>query len=140
MIRDAYPERPFFFSRTSGGYAEEMGFAPYTLTVGLARKLAPQIPEAGNGIVSIGGEWFDAATTRALWETAFKAPASLAKRDMWVDRPSAGIPYLYVQTGLELSAALNQLGLKQEAATIRAQTVKIARATQLENMIGGGSR
>ena len=26
MIRDGYPERPFFFSRTSGGYAEEMGF------------------------------------------------------------------------------------------------------------------
>jgi hypothetical protein len=137
MIRDAYPERPFFFSRTSGGYAEEMGFAPYTVTVGLGRKLVPHIPTAGNGIVSIGGEWFDAATTRALWETVFKAPASLAKRHMWVDRPSAGIPYLYVRTGLELSAALDQLGLKQEAARIRAQTVQVAHATQLEDLVGG---
>ena len=140
MIRDAYPERPFFFSRTSGGYAEEMGFAPYTVTVGLARKLVPHIPREGNGIVSIGGDWFDAATTRALWETVFKAPASLAKRDMWVDRPSAGIPYLYVRTGLELSAALDHLGLKEEAARIRARTVQIARATQLEDLVGGGSR
>jgi hypothetical protein len=59
---------------------------------------------------------------------------------MWVDRPSAGIPYLYVRTGLELSATLDQLGLKQEAANIRAQTVQIARATQLEELLGSDSR
>jgi hypothetical protein len=140
MIRDGYPERPFFFSRTSGAYAEEMGFAPYTLTVGLARKLMPEIPKGGNGVVSLDGEWLDAPTTRVLWETVFKAPASLAKRTMWVDRPSAGIPYLYVRTGLELSATLDQLGLKQEAAKIRAQTVQIARATELEELLGSDSR
>jgi hypothetical protein len=59
---------------------------------------------------------------------------------MWVDRPSAGIPYLYVRTGLELSAALDQLGVKQEAARIRAQTVQIARATQLEELLGSDSK
>jgi hypothetical protein len=141
MIRDAYPERPFFFSRTTGGYPEEMGFAPYTVTVGLARKLVPKIPKAGGGIVYISGEgWFDALTTRALWETVFKAPASLAKRELWVDRPSAGIPYLYVRTGLELAASLDQLGLKDEAARIRAQTERIARATQLDDMIVGATK
>ncbi len=141
MIRDGYPERPFFFSRTSGGYPEEMGFAPYTVTVGLARKLVPRIPKPGNGIVSTAGEgWFDALTTRALWETVFKAPASLAKRDLWVDRPSAGIPYLYVRTGLELTAALAQLGLSDEATRIHAQTERIARATQLEDLLASGSR
>jgi hypothetical protein len=141
MIRDGYPERPFFFSRTTGGYPEEMGFAPYTVTVGLARKLVPKIPKAGGGIVYISGEgWFDALTTRALWETVFKAPASLAKRELWVDRPSAGIPYLYVRTGLELAASLDQLGLKDEAARIRAQTERIARATQLDDMIVGATK
>jgi hypothetical protein len=140
MIRDSYPERPFFFSRTSGAYAEEMGFAPYTVTVGLARKLMPHIPTAGNGVVSLGGEWLDASTTRLLWETVFKAPASLAKRTMWVDRPSAGIPYLYVRTGLELSAALDQMGFKQEAARIRAQTVQIAQAVQLGDLVRSDSR
>jgi hypothetical protein len=59
---------------------------------------------------------------------------------MWVDRPSAGIPYLYVRTGLELSAALEQLGFRQEGARIRAQTVQIARAVQLEDLVGGDSR
>jgi Protein of unknown function (DUF2723) len=141
MIRDSYPERPFFFSRTSGAYPDEIGFAPYTVTVGLARKLMPAVPKAGNGISSIAGEgWFDALTTRVLWETVFKAPASLSKRDLWVDRPSAGIPFLYVRTGWELSVALEQLGLKDDAARIRAQAERIARATQLEDVLAGASR
>jgi len=141
MIRDGYPERPFFFSRTTGGYAEEMGFAPYTVAVGLARKLVPHIPTAGNGIVSVPGEgWFDLETTRALWETAFRAPQSIGKRDLWVDRPSAGIPFLYLRTGLVLTSALAQMGRTDEAARIRGQVEKIARATQLEDVLARASQ
>jgi hypothetical protein len=40
-----------------------------------------------------------------------------------------------VRTGLELAGALEQLGFKDEAARIRAQTEQIARATQLEDLI-----
>jgi hypothetical protein len=141
MIRDAFPDRPFYFSRTTGGYAEELGFAPYTVTTGLARKLLPQLPESGGGIVSMQGEgWFDVERTRALWETVFKAPRSIARRDLWVDRPSAGIPYLYVRTGLMLSAALAQTGRQSEAAQIMAQVSSVARATQLTDQIPGASR
>jgi hypothetical protein len=141
MIRDAFPERPFFFARTSGGYAEEMGFAPYTVTTGLARKLMPTVPKPGNGIVAVAGEgWFDLQTTRVLWETVFKGPASLAKRDLWVDRPSAGIPFLYLRTGLVLSSALTQAGRTDEAARIRAQVERIARATQLEDVLASAGR
>ena len=136
MIRDGYPERPFYFSRTTGGYAEEMGFAPYTVTAGLARKLVPHIPTAGNGIVAVPGEgWFDLEATRALWETVFRAPKSMANRDLWVDRPSAGIPFLYLRTGLVLTTALAQMGRTEEAARIRAQIDKIARATQLDDVL-----
>jgi hypothetical protein len=141
VIRDAYPERPFFFSRTTGGYPEEMGFAPYTVTAGLARKLVPAEPKAENGIVAVPGEgWFDVETTRALWETVFRAPASIARRDLWVDRPSAGIPYLYIRTGLDLSVALAQEGRTEEAARIHTQAENIARATQLENILAAASR
>lgn len=136
MIRDGYPERPFNFSRTTGGYAEEMGLAPYTVTAGLARKLMPHIPKAGNGIVSVPGEgWFDVETTRALWETVFRAPRSIASRELWVDRPSAGIPFLYLRTGLALSSALAHAGRIDEAARIRAQVDRIARATQLDDVL-----
>jgi hypothetical protein len=141
MVRDGYPERPFFFSRTTGGYAEEMGFAPYTIAVGLARKLVPHIPTAGTGIVSVPGEgWFDLETTRTLWETAFKAPQSIGKRDLWVDRPSAGIPFLYLRTGLVLTSALAQMGRTDEAARIRGQVQKIARAAQLEDVLARASQ
>ncbi|HEX9221549.1 MAG TPA: DUF2723 domain-containing protein [Gemmatimonadaceae bacterium] len=141
MIRDAYPERPFFFSRTTGGYVDELGFTHYTVTTGLARKLMPQIPKPGDGITVAPGEGaFDLETTRTLWETVFKAPKSMANRDLWVDRPSAGIPYLYIRTGLVLSSGLAQLGRTDEAARIRAQVQRIARATQLEDVVASASR
>jgi len=140
MIRDAFPERPFFFSRTTGGYPEELGFAPYTVTTGLARKLVPEVPKPGNGIVVVGQEAFDLETTRVLWETVFKAPKSMAQRELWVDRPSAGIPYLYVRTGLVLSTGLAQLGRADEAARIRAQVEAVARATQLDEVLASASQ
>jgi hypothetical protein len=141
MIRDAYPERPFFFGRTTGGYSEELGFGPYTVTTGLTRKLLPHVPKPGGGIISVPGEgWFDVETTRTLWETVFKGPASIAKRELWVDRPSASIPYLYVRTGLVLSFALAQTGRVDEAARVRAQAERIARATQLEDVLASMQR
>ena len=140
MIRDAYPERPFFFARTTGGYPEELGFAPYTVTTGLARKLTPQAPKAGGGILAVPGEgWLDMLTTRALW-AEFRGPTSLAKRELWVDRPSAGIPYLYVRTGIVLSAALAQAGNTDEAARVRMQVERIARATQLDDVLASIGR
>jgi len=140
MIRDGFPERPFFFSRTTGGYPEELGFAPYTVTTGLARKLVPEIPKPGNGIVAVGQEAFDVETTRVLWETVFRAPKSMAQRELWVDRPSAGIPYLYLRTGLVLSTGLAQFGRAEEAARIRAQVERIARATQLDDVLASASQ
>jgi hypothetical protein len=136
LIRDAYPERPFFFSRTTGGYADAMGFSPYLVTTGLARKLLPQVAPSGNGLVNVEGEgMFDLPTTRTLWETTFKAPASIARRKLWVDRPSAGIPFLYLRTGAVLAVALDRAGLRAEAERLRAQTQQIAKATQLESLL-----
>ena len=141
MIRDAYPERPFFFARTTGGYAEEMGFSAYTVTTGLARKLLPHVATPGNGIVAIPGEGLlDLETTRALWETVFRGPASLARRELWVDRPSVSIPFLYMRTGLLLMSALEQSGRTDEVARIRVQVERIARAAQLEDVLANAHR
>ncbi|MEO8580215.1 MAG: DUF2723 domain-containing protein [Gemmatimonadales bacterium] len=141
MIRDGFPERPFFFSRTAGAYPEEMGFSPYTVTTGLARKLMPEVPKPGNGFVSVPGEgMLDVETTRALWETVFKGPKSLAQRDLWVDRPSVSIPYLYIRTGLELSTGLAQSGHTDQAARIRSQVDRIAHGTQLDDVLASITR
>ena len=141
LIRDAYPERPFFFGRTTGGYPEEMGFAPYTLTTGLARKLVPDVPKPGGSVVALPGEGFmDLETTRILWETTFRAPKSLAERTLWVDRPSAGIPFLYLRTGMALASGLAKEGRANEAAKIQRQVDQIARGAQLEDVVAAPSR
>ena len=136
MIRDAFPERPVFFGRTTGSYVEEMGFTRYTVVSGLARKLLPQPAAPNDSVAAIQGVGaFDVPITRSLWESTFKAPASIANRTLWVDRPSAGIPYLYIRTGMELSAALDREGRTQEAEKIRSQVGAIARATQLQDLL-----
>jgi len=141
MIRDGYPERPIFFSRTTAGYPEELSLAPFTVTTGLARKLVPAVPKSGGAIAAIPGEGFvDVETTRSLWEKTFRAPRSIASRSLWVDRPSVGIPFLYIRTALTLSAALAARGQTGEASTIAAQADHIARATQLEDIMPGNRR
>jgi hypothetical protein len=64
----------------------------------------------------------------------------LAKRNLWVDRPSAGIPFLFIRTGVALATALDGMSLQQEAAKVRAQTERIARATQLEDVFANMTR
>jgi hypothetical protein len=64
----------------------------------------------------------------------------LAKRELWVDRPSAGIPYLYVRTGIVLSAALAQAGDTDEATLVRKQVERVARATQLDDVLASIGR
>ncbi len=141
MIRDGYPDRPVFFSRTTAGYPEELSLAPFTVTTGLARKLVPSVPRPGGAIAAIPGEGFvDVETTRSLWENTFRAPKSIASRTLWVDRPSSGIPFLYIRTALGLSAALSQRGMSDEAARISAQAGRIARATQLESLLADTGR
>jgi hypothetical protein len=136
MIRDAFPERPIYISRTTGGYADQLGLVPYLVTTGLARKLLPSAPDSMSGFVAVPGEgWADLATTRALWETDFTAPQSLARHSPWVDRASVGIPYLYVRTGAVLGTLLDARGLTSEAATIMRQTQAIAKASGLEDVL-----
>jgi hypothetical protein len=113
-----------------------MGFAPFTITTGLTRKLMQAPPIAGNGIVAVQGEgMFDLPTTRALWETVFRGPSSIAGREVWADRPSVGIPYLYIRTAAVLAAVLGHAGDSTAAARVRAQSERIARATQLEDVL-----
>jgi hypothetical protein len=109
MIADSWPGRPFYFSRTSGGYAREMGFENNTLTQGLAAKvfIPPTKPSLDTVFVQ-GDGWLDVARTTTLWNDVFQAHKALIRRGDWIDQPSIGIPYLYIATGLELTEALQR--------------------------------
>ncbi|HVZ77139.1 MAG TPA: DUF2723 domain-containing protein [Gemmatimonadaceae bacterium] len=137
MISDSYKDRPIYFSRTSGGYAHTLGLGDNTLTQGLASKLF--FPPAANStpgdtMYVQGDGWLDIARTKTLWDSVFVATKSLARRNGWVDKPSIGIPYLYVATGIELGEALRAKGDQQGVQHVANDTKQIVKALGLGNM------
>ena len=141
MLRDAYPERPIYFSRTSGGYARQLGLEDYTITQGLASKVfvPPRAPGPDTMYVQ-GDGWFDVARTHALWKNVFLGPQALIKKGDWIDRPSVGIPYLYVATGLALSEALRSTGRPQDAQQVLGVARQVASAVRLEQLLAAAEQ
>ena len=138
MIKDSHAERPFYFSRTSGGYGTEMGMQRYLLTQGLARKLMPDTIVATRDTMAIPGEgYLDVVRTRVLWDSVFLAKKSIAQRSDWVDQPSVGIPYLYVSGGAVLAEALQRRGEPQAAQKVMTEVRGIAKATRLDDLLRG---
>ena len=137
MIADSYNDRPIYLSRTSAGYGAELGLGSYLLTQGLATKIfvPPAVPSKDTLLVP-GAGWIDLARTEALWDTVFTAPRSLARRTDWVDRPSVGIPYLYVATGLMLSEVLQATGDTAKASRVMSQARDIAKGVKLNDLLG----
>jgi hypothetical protein len=130
MIRDN-PDRPIYISRTAGSYGRELGLEAYLITQGLARRLVPSgvVPSANNLLVP-GEGYVDLARTKTLWQDVFKAPASFIRKDGWVDKPSVGIPALYVSTGFMVYDILQSTGDAagaQKALTTARQVAQGAR-------------
>jgi hypothetical protein len=136
MIADAYNERPIYLSRTSAGYGNELGIGSYLLTQGLATKLfiPPAAPNKDTLLVS-GAGWVDVQRTKVLWDSVFTAQKSIARRNDWVDRPSVGIPYLYVATGLMLSEVLQATGDASGSTRVLNQAKQVARAVKLNDLV-----
>jgi hypothetical protein len=137
MIRDSWPARPIYFSRTSGGYASQLGMVNKTLAQGLAAKLfIPPTPGGGardTVFVPEQGEWLDVPRTKALWTTVFEGPKALIRRGDWIDQPSIGIPYLYIATGATLAQILNDQGDGAGARAVYGQTRQVAQAVRVES-------
>ena len=138
MIAQSWPERPVYFSRTSGGYARQLGLGDNTLTQGLAAKLIATPTAVGGDTLYLQGEgWYDVGRTAALWDSVFVGPKSLIKRGDWIDRPSVGIPYLYVATGATLAEALGAQGKTELARNVFATTRQVADAVRLSDLFAG---
>jgi hypothetical protein len=127
MIKEAADTgRPIYFSRTTGGYAESLGFTTNLLTQGLARKVLYVQPTLSRDTINIEGVGLvDVARSEALWKD-FRGPAAILKRGDWVDRASADLARLYISTGLILGGALDQLGRASEGAKAYDTTRAIA--------------
>ncbi len=138
MIRDNWGKRPIYFSRTSGSYPGQLGLGEYMLTQGLARKLLPTPPTISKDTVPVQGEGaIDVNRSMELWNTVFMGQKSIIARGDWVDKPSAGIPALYVSVGIFLSDALRASGRMAEATQVAETSRKIAVASRTLNWFGG---
>ena len=128
------PDRSIYFSRTSGGYGNELGLGPYLLTQGLVKKLMRHIPTPGSDTLLYPGEGFvDLRMTEHLWEKVYIAPASLIARDRWIDAPSAGIPGLYMTTGVLLADILRSKGENAKADSVLARADLVVKAARLNH-------
>ena len=132
MIRDN-PDRPVYFARTSGGYGHELGFGPYLVMQGLARKLLQDVPTPSRDTLLVPGEgWVDLPRSKALWNDVFEGHKALVAKGGWPDRASVGIPALYVNTGLILSEALESQGDAAGGRAVMSLTEGVARATRID--------
>jgi hypothetical protein len=137
MIRDTYPDRPIYFSRTAGGYPYELGLERYVLTQGMAKKLVNQQIIPSRDTVLIQGEGMvDVKRSYELWSKVFTATTSLAARKGWVDDASVGIPDLYVISGVTLAEALAQSGQIARSDSVYQQSKSIATAMRRAQVFG----
>ena len=97
LIRDNLGKRPIYFSRTTGGYPDDIGFTPYLVTQGLARKLEPRPVRTSPGLVfdrRLG--WVDLERTRELLFEVYHSQSASRRRPLgWIDRPSEGMLVVY---------------------------------------------
>jgi len=138
MIQDAWPERPFYFARSAGGYPRSLGLGNNVLTQGLASKLFIPPSVASRDTVFIEGDaWLDVARTQRLWNDVFTGHRSVIREGQWVDRPSVSMPSLYIFTGAELADALRAQGKMSDASAVFTTAKRVAQATQLDGMLRG---
>ncbi len=127
LIRDNFGERPFYFSRTVGSYPDNLGFSPYLLGEGLARKVMPEPVRATPDIVPMPPplRWVDLPRTETLLFDVYHYEAVARERPRgWVDTPSEGIMSLYAL----LYAAYVDPMEQQSTSTTEVDSASVARA------------
>jgi hypothetical protein len=132
LIKDAYPERPIYFS--TGGYSRSLGLGQFSLRQGLAERLveAPITPSPDT--IQIGDSYMDLKRTYALWRE-FKGPKALVRIGDWIDRASFGIPYTYAVTGTILAEGLAQRRMTEESRQVQRDVIKIVQAARLQDLL-----
>ena len=140
MIQDSWPRRPIYFAVSSGNYPDQLGLGQNMLRQGLAEKLFVPPPKASSDTAQIvGGGWLDVSRSKALADSVFVGARTVIAEGDWVDRPSVGIPYLYVVTDAELADVLHARGNDSAAARLVWDAKQVASAVRLDNLFQSGN-
>ncbi len=138
LIKENWPRRPVYFSRTVGGYAQQLGLDTHLLLQGLARKLVPPTVAPNRDTVFVAGQGLvDADRTLALWDDVFQGPTSIIRTGSWVDKSSIGIPYLYVTQAMLISEVEARRGNARRANATLHTAQQLATAVGLGELLGG---
>jgi Protein of unknown function (DUF2723) len=134
LLKDNLGVRPMYIARTSGGYVQALGLEPYALVQGLASKIEPAAILATRDTLAAGGTGhIDVVRSRALWNL-YGAPKAMIRRGDWVDRPSVGIPLIYIGTAFMLGEVAEQRGEAAEAERMRRSALDLAEGTHTLDM------
>ncbi|MDH3291881.1 MAG: DUF2723 domain-containing protein [Gemmatimonadota bacterium] len=97
LIQQNLGKRPVYISRTTGGWADRLGFTPYMLGQGMVRRIMPQPIETAPGIVNLRSlGWVDIGRTDTLLFQVYQPESAARERPRgWPDPPSEGILSLY---------------------------------------------
>lgn len=128
------PTRTVHFARSSGLYANELGFGDHLVMQGLTRRLQRDSIVETASVKKVPGEgWVDIDKSKSLWDE-YKGPDALIKKNKWIDRPSIGIPFLYLSSGMSLMDAFMVKGDTADATKTLARIKTVAKAVGLDNM------
>jgi hypothetical protein len=131
FIKDNINSRPVYIARTSGGYVQALGLEPYALVQGLAVKIMPvAVAATPDTLIAPGAGYIDVKRTIDLWN-GYGVPKAVIQRGDWVDRPSVGIPALYISTASMISEVLSRRSDSTGAARMRKTALDLAEATRL---------
>jgi hypothetical protein len=137
LLKDNAGIRPFYISRTTGGYVQALGLEPYALMQGLANKIMIAPTPTNPDTVAVPGiGHIDVPRSKALW-SEYGAPAAIISRGDWVDRPSVSIPMTYIGTALILSQVFEQQGDSAAADKLRHSAVDMGQATRTLDLFMG---
>ncbi|MDH5590146.1 MAG: DUF2723 domain-containing protein [Gemmatimonadota bacterium] len=118
IILESVDERPIYFS-SSGGLMRELGLDRWSVHQGMVSKLVirnmegAQPPGWIQGSREFGGAWFDVERSMTLYDDVYLF-RGIRDREIWADRATLTIPFLFHAVALQLSDVARGAGLPEE--------------------------
>lgn len=130
LIQQNLGKRPVYISRTTGGWADRLGFTSYLLGQGMVRKVMPEPIQATPDTVNLRTlGWVDVGRTDTLLFQVYHPESAARDRPQgWPDPPSEGILSLYA---LMYAGYAQYLSFQAaEDSTMRADSLTMAKIQQ----------
>jgi hypothetical protein len=130
LIQNNLGKRPVYFSRTTGAHADALGFTPFLLGEGMARRIMTDsisVAEGAAPVRTLG--WIDPERHETLLFELYHHESAARQRPRgWVDEPSEGILSLYAL--IYAGWAEHVRTALGDSATTAADSLRLLRAEQ----------